>query len=159
MVSSVSGTTPIPLARACNKPRARSGRSPRHRVGARPQSVLLLCGTRCMAGQFLGGDSTRHRRRAGEPPIAGRVSAAAVRHQGYLNHPRCSSQTRGDERGVLWRGSWTSFLTMQGDTTGVVESVCGRGEPDSAGCGARMRQPESPQEAPGVYTRTPGTVA
>jgi hypothetical protein len=42
---------------------------------------------------------------------------------------------------------------MQGDTTGVVESVCGRDEPDSAGCGARMRQPENPQEATGVYTR------
>ena len=98
--------TPIPLARACNKPRARSGRSPRHRVGARPQSVLLPCDTRCMAGQFLGGDSTRHRRRAGEPRIAGRVSAAAIRHQGYLNHPRYSSQTRGNERDVPWRGSW-----------------------------------------------------
>ena len=82
--------------------------------------------------------------------IAGCVSAAAVRHRGKcLNHPRCSSQTRAGERGPLWRGSWTSLLTMRGDTTGVVESVCGRGEPDSASCGARMRQPESPQEATG----------
>jgi len=36
---------------------------------------------------------------------------------------------------------------MQGDTAGVVESVCGRCKPDSTSCGAWMRQPESPQEA------------
>lgn len=143
------GTQPIPPARACNTPRVLSGRSPRHRLGAPPGSVLLACGTRCRAGQFRVGTSTRHRRRVGEPPTTGCVSGGAVRLRWRRNRLRCSSQTRGDERGVLWRGSWTSLLTMRGDTTGCRRICLRTGEPDSTGCGARMRQPASPQEATG----------
>lgn len=70
--------TLIPLARACDKPRARSKRRPRHRVHTPRPAVQSHDGTRCKGGRCLDGSCICHRQRASGPALAGYVSVAST---------------------------------------------------------------------------------